>query len=51
MPFPPPFSFSVDLLLTGEPLECRPRSMKMPICTALEAWGTMDRLGTIDHLH
>ena len=51
VPFPPPFSFFTDLLLTGETLKCRPRPMKVPICTALEGWGTMDRFGTIDHLH
>ena len=50
VPFPPPFAFSTDLLLTGEPLKCRPRLMKVPICTALEGWGTMDRVGAIDHL-
>ena len=51
VPFPPPFSFSTDLLLTGEPLKCRSRPMKVPIFAALEAWGTMDIFGTIDHLH
>ena len=51
VPFPPPFSFSTDLLLTGEPLKCRPHPMKVPICTALEGWGTMDGFGTIDYLN
>ena len=48
VPFLPPFSFSMDLLLTGEPLKCRPRPIKVLICTAREGWGTMDRFGTID---
>ena len=37
-----PLLFFTDIFLTGELLKCRPRPMKVPICTALEGWGTMD---------
>ena len=51
VPFPPPFSSSTHVFLTAAPLKCRPRLMKLPIFTALQGWGTMDRFGTIAHLH
>ena len=43
-----PLLFFIDIFLTGEPLKCRPRPMKVPTCTALEGWGTMDVRGHVD---
>ena len=49
----PPFSFSTNLLLTGEPLKCRLRAMKSSICTTLEgggAWTASESFITYMHL-
>ena len=50
VPFPLYQSRSSQVFfLTGEPLKCRPRPMKVPIGMALEGWGTMETYDTVAH--
>ena len=50
LPFPLYYSLpSQVFFLTGEPLKCLPRPMKVPIGMALEGWGTLETYDTLAH--